>query len=61
MSLHVAVTREQLQTDSTGVLVADVQARQLGVVVVLLVLVSLKHHSPLDRLVVIITLTPIVC
>ncbi len=51
VSLDVAVSGEELQTNPAGVLVTDIYARQFRIVVVFLILVSLQHHSTLDGLV----------
>jgi hypothetical protein len=51
VGLDVAVSSEELEADTAGVLVADVEARKLRVVVVFLILVSLEHDASLDGLV----------
>lgn len=52
--LHVGVAREQLETDATGVLVADVQVFDFGIFVMLLVLMGLQHDPALDGLVAVV-------
>ncbi len=52
VGLDVAVPRKELEADAAGVLVADLpDPAHVGVLVVLLVLMCLQHHSSLDRLV----------
>jgi hypothetical protein len=55
VGLNVTIAGEEFEADPAGVLVANVDPGQLGVVVVLLVLVGLQHHPPLDRLVTVST------
>jgi hypothetical protein len=55
VGLDVTVAGEKFETDTTSVLVPNVDPRQLWVVVVFLILVRLKHHPALDGLVTVST------